>query len=355
MEQLSLPTTPEEQAAFRRAAELLPDGLIGVDATRIITVVNSPAERICAVDRADLVGRDVTDAFALVDHQGRSWWDLTDPWHGLATRTGHREKLLLLPSGREVLVTARYLRNGPAEPLLAVMLALRDPIASQRSERDHAALIAAVAHELRSPLTGVKGFTASVLRNWDAFTDEQRRFMIQTVHADADRLSRLISSLLDVSRLDARRLVVHHQPLDVVPVLARHVERLHDSGQIRPVVIDVPAHLPAVFADPDRLDQIMSNLIDNAVKHGAGRIRLAAQLHGPAALDLTVDDAGPGIPAPLRSLIFARFWQSGASGSGSGLGLYLVRGLAEALGGSAEVEDGPAGGALFRIQLPLAA
>lgn len=333
------------------AGELLPDGLVVVGEDRVIRTVNSSAERIIGVSREQLVGRDVTVALRLVDHLGRLWWDLANPWEGLASRTGHREKLLVLPCGREILVTARYLRDRPGGELRSVMLGIRDSVARQRAERDHAALIATVAHELRSPLTGVKGFTASVLANWDAFTDEQRKFMIETVHADADRLSRLISSLLDVSRLDARRLVVRRQELDLVPVLARHAERLHDSGQVRPLVIDIAEDLPLVQADPDRLDQILGNLVDNAVKHGRGRIRLAAHAVDDDWVDLTVDDAGEGIPLEQRALAFRRFWQSGATMTGSGLGLYLVRGLAEAHGGSAQIDDGPAGGALIRVRL----
>lgn len=350
-----LPSTPEDREALAAASELLPDGLVVIGADRIVRSVNGTAERILGMSRGDLVGQDVTVALRLVDHVGRRWWDLANPWEGLSSRTGHREKLLVLPCGREVLVTARYLRTRPRGELRSVMLGIRDSVARQRAERDHAALIATVAHELRSPLTGVKGFTASVLTNWDAFTDEQRKFMIETVHADADRLSRLISSLLDVSRLDARRLVVRRQEVDLLPVLARHCERLHDSGQVRPLVIEVADDLPLVLADPDRLDQILGNLVDNAVKHGRGRIRLAAVAAGPDWVDLSVDDAGAGIPLEQRALAFRRFWQSGASMTGSGLGLYLVRGLAEAHGGSAEIDDGPAGGALIRVRLRRAA
>ena len=156
----------------------------------------------------------------------------TDPWHGLDTRTGHREKLLLTHrEGRELLVTARYLRPRHGEPVARVLLAVRDASARQRAEQDHAALISTVAHELRSPLTSVKGFSATLLRGWEQFTDEQKRFMIETIETDADRVSRLITELLDVSRLDAGRLDVRLQPVDLPAMVARHVERLKRGGQ----------------------------------------------------------------------------------------------------------------------------
>ena len=101
----------------------------------------------------------------------------------------------MLPTGREVLVTAKYVRAAPLEPLQSVVLALRDAEGRRRAEAESAALLTAVAHELRSPLTGVKGFSSTLLRNWDRFTDDQKRLMLETIEADADRVTRLITEL----------------------------------------------------------------------------------------------------------------------------------------------------------------
>lgn len=345
------------RARADEASELLPDGLVSIGADRRITYLNRPAERITGLDRATAVGQDVCEALPLQDRDGSMWWQVTDPWHGIDIRTGHREKLLLLPDGTEVLATARYLRPGHNRPLSAVLLSLRDAEARRRAEADHAALISTVAHELRSPLTGVKGFSSTLLRRWDRFTDEQKRFMIETIEADADRLTRLITDLLDVSRLDAGRLRIRPQPIDVEATFARHVQRMVAAG--RPAdgfVIEVAPDLPEAWADPDRLDQILANLLENAVRHGRGVVRLAAAAastpgQGPA-VDFIVDDAGDGIPEANRALVFSRFWQSGSAVGSSGLGLYLVRGLAKAHGGTAVVETGPRGGALLRIRIP---
>ena len=181
----------------------------------------------------------------------------------------------MLPSGRELLVTAKYVRGGPGEPVRAVVLGLRDAEGRRRAEAESAALLTTVAHELRSPLTGVKGFSSTLLRNWDRFTDDQKRLMLETIEADADRVTRLITELLDASRINAGRLTVHAQPLDLRPRLEAQVERRVAAGAEREAfVVDVPDDLGPLWADPDRLEQVVGNLVENAVRHGRGTVRL---------------------------------------------------------------------------------
>ena len=338
------------------ASELLPDGLVVVLGNWQVRHLNGPAERITGLTLAGALGRDAREVLPLQERSGELWWDTIDPWGGLHTRSGHRERLLLLPDGREVLATGRYLRPGRNQPPVALLLGLRSAEARQRAEAEHAALISTVAHELRSPLTGVKGFSSTLLSRWDRFTDEQKRFMVETIQADADRLARLITDLLDVSRLDAGRMRLRSEPIDIAATYARHLDRLvaagHDRGRF---VVDLGPELPVLWADPDRLDQVLANLLENALRHGRGTVTLGARAallsDGSPAVDLTVSDEGEGIEERARNLVFSRFWHD-RSGGGSGLGLYLVKGIAEAHGGLARVEDGPAGGALIRIRLP---
>ena len=276
--------------------------------------------------------------FPLQDNDGRSWWTCTDPWGGLAIRTGHRERLLIVPSRGEVLVTARYVRPGRSQPVSSVIVAIRDAEARRRAEANSAALISTVAHELRSPLTSVKGFSSTLLRRWDRFTDDQKRLMLQTIEADADRVTRLITELLDISRIDAGRLQVRKQPVDVPGVIDRHIERFVASGHERERFhLDDPgADLPETWADPDRLDQILANLIENAVRHGEGTVSLEVMAtRSPAPTrpsSVTVGDEGEGISPEHYPLVFTRFWHGSRRG-GTGLGLYVVRGLVEAHGG----------------------
>jgi signal transduction histidine kinase len=336
--------------------EFLPDGLVAaIGPEARVRFMNHRAEQVTGLRAADVLDRDVREALPLQDPSGESWWELTDPWGGLQTRTGHRERLLVLPSGREVLVTARYHRPGRGEPVRAVVLGLRDAEGRRRAEDASAALLTSVAHELRSPLTGVKGFSSTLLRNWDRFTDDQKRLMLETIEADADRVTRLISELLDTSRISAGRLTVHAQPVAPRPRLEAQVERRVATGADRDQFeIVVEEGVDVVWADPDRLEQVLTNLVDNALRHGRGQVRLEVRRStwdGPSAVDILVSDDGDGIAPQHRELVFSRFWQAGAK-HGTGLGLYLVRGLVEAHGGEVVVEDAESGGACLRATFP---
>ncbi|NIZ92011.1 sensor histidine kinase [Kineococcus rubinsiae] len=349
------------------ALDDLPDGLLVLDATGCITAVNAAAEQLLGRTRTDLVGTDVRRALPLQDTSGRRWWDATNPFAATAgpgpadttagaPAAGHPERMLLLPGGSELLVTARYVRLETGA-LHRVVVALRGTEERQRAESDAASLIATVAHELRSPLTSVKQFTATLLRRWDKFSDAQKRLMLSTVEADADRVTRLVGDLLDVSRVDAGRLQVHRRPFDLATLVREHVERLvlagYDDDRFELVVAD---GLPELWADPDRMAQVVTNLVENAVRHGAGTVSLAiVHVPGPDGTDgdvvLTVDDAGEGISEENRPYVFSKFWHGGQR-SGTGLGLYVVRGLLEAHGGGIEVSRSSAGGARFRVRLP---
>jgi len=347
--------------AFLVLADDLPDGLIIADHLGAVTVVNRAAARLTGIKPADALGRDVRQVLPLRDQENRCWWALSQPYDGLCTRTRHPERALYLPDGTELLVSVGYVREprrraasgGRAVQRLAITL--RSAEQRARLERSRADLVSTVAHELRSPLTSVKGFTATLLAKWPRFTDDQKKVMLETVNADADRVTRLITELLDVSRIESGRIEVHRElvsiPARAGKIISGRVAAGDSPDRYR---IDVADGLPETWLDADKVDQILANLIENAVRHGAGTVTTVVEpavVAGAPGVAVAVRDQGPGIAPEVAPRVFARFWRAKRRG-GAGLGLFIVKGLVEAHGGEITVQQAPGGGAEFRFTMP---
>jgi PAS domain S-box-containing protein len=339
---------------FDKAAyDELPDGVLVADADGRVEVINPAAERILGRSRDEAIGRDYREVLPLVDPQGRDWWACTEPYNGLPTRIRQPERLLTLDhsgGSREVLVTARYVRDSDRR-VVRLVVSLRDTEARARTERSGAELVSTVAHELRSPLTSVKGFTATLLAKWDRFNDEQKKLMLQTVNSDADRVTRLISELLDVSRIEAGRLELRRQVVDIAAVVERDIAARVAAGEPEDrfrVVTD--GQLPEMWLDPDKMAQVVGNLVENGLRHGAGTVTITV-VPADNGAEVAVSDEGEGIPAEAVGRVFTKFWRGGGRG-GTGLGLYITKGIVEAHGGSIEAGQAPSGGARMRFTVP---
>jgi hypothetical protein len=332
----------------------------------------------------------VRQVLPLRDADGRNWWVSANPYRGLPTRTRHPEMPLYLPDGTELLVTVGYVRSprcdaiGPGRhggpgPVQRVVISLRGSQQRARLERSRADLVSTVAHELRSPLTSVKGFTATLLAKWTRFTDDQKRVMLETVNADADRVTRLITELLDVSRIESGRMEIHRQliniPEQVEKIVAGRIAAGDPADRFRVVVA---GNLPETWLDADKVDQILGNLVENAIRHGAGTVTVVVEpaeivgarasnragavpgvpgslgAAGGPAVAVSVRDEGDGVAPELVPRIFRQFWRAKRRG-GAGLGLYIVKGLVEAHGGAITVQRAPGGGAEFRFTMPASA
>lgn len=329
------------------AVDELPDGIVVADQDGLVVLVNRRAEDLLGLAPGTATGRPLAEVLTLVDPAGRTWVGVNPTSGVLPARVLIQEQSWFAGSGAEVLTTAR-IRRCPDGRLAGITVALRpgpDRVGPDGSRSD---LIETVAHELRSPLSGVRGFVHALLQRWTEFTDDQRRLLLETVAADADRLGRLIGELLNVSRLDRGRLRLDPRPVDLGQLAARVVSSV-GAATSRPIALTVAEGLPLGMADPDRFQQVVTNLVENAVRHGSGRVLVSVDPAGADALEISVSDEGEGIPAELRDRVFTKFW---SGHGGSGLGLYLVRGITEAHGGSVRVED--AAGARLVVTWPAA-
>ncbi len=343
-------------------ADDLPDGLVIADHAGRVTVFNRAASRLTGIAADTAFGKDVRDVLALRDADDRCWWSQTQPYDGLCTRSRHPERSLYLPDGTELLVSMGYVRDTDGNggdhrdrTVLRLAITLRGTQERERSERSRADLVSTVAHELRSPLTSVKGFTATLLNKWPRFTDDQKLVMLETVNADADRVTRLITELLDVSRIESGRIEVHRELVDIPEqarkVIAGRVAAGEPEDRFR---LDVSLGLPETWLDADKIFQILANLIENAVRHGAGTVTIMVEptrADEPRGVAVSVRDQGQGIAPELAPRVFRQFWRVKRRG-GAGLGLFIVKGLVEAHGGTIAVHRAPGGGAEFRFTMP---
>ncbi|MFW6640505.1 ATP-binding protein [Nocardiopsis algeriensis] len=333
-------------------ADDLPDGVLVADARGRVVLFNAQAAQLTGIPAETALGGDYRAALPLVGADGNDWWEASDPYGGDRSRTRQTERAVYLPDEREILVAARYVRARPGGELVRLVVTLRD--ASTRAERSRADLVSEVAHELRSPLTSVKGFTSTLLTKWERLTEKQKIFMLETVNADADRVTRLIHDLLDVSRIESGRLELRRQVVDLTEAVRRVVAGRVAAGESEERFrVETRGELPQMWLDPDKIEQIVTNLVENGVRHGAGTVSIVIEPCEEGAA-VSVRDEGQGIAPETIPRVFRQFWRSKRR-SGTGLGLFIVKGLVEAHGGTITVGRAPSGGAEFRFTMPAGA
>lgn len=331
-----------------------PDGIVVADADGRVTYVNRWINYWARAEGDELLGMHLNDALPFDDLSGNSWFDCVHPYDGLNIRTRISESSWYSPRGSEYLITASLVRDRPAGKVMKVIVSIRNARVRLQRDREKSDMVATVAHELRSPLTGIKGFSATLLSRWDAFTEDQRVFMLQTIDADADRLSRLITELLDAARIDAGRLSLRTEPVRLEEITERVLASVFSTAE-EPPLPRVTGELPLVWGDADRITQVFTNLVENAMRHGEGLREIVVgpeDRDGNAGVAVRVIDDGPGIAPESRMRIFSRFWRSGP-GAGSGLGMFIVRGVVDQHGGTIVIEDAEGGGASIYVWFPV--
>ncbi len=246
---------------------------------------------------------------------------------------------------------AAYAAAALEQGRLAAAAEAARPIAE--ADRVRTALLAAVSHDLRTPLASAKAAVTSLRSSdieWDA---EDHDELLATADESLDRLAHLVDNLLDMSRLQAGALAVFPRPADLSEIVARSLDDLGPVARI--VTVDIPDDLPEVAVDPGILERVIANLIANALRYSPDGTPPA--LTGSALRDrveLRIIDRGPGIPEDNRDQMFVPFQRLGDTDNttGVGLGLALSRGLTEAMGGTLEPDETPGGGLTMTLSLP---
>jgi two-component system sensor histidine kinase KdpD len=240
--------------------------------------------------------------------------------------------------------------------------------ALRESDRLKTALLGSVTHDLRTPIASIQAAAGSLLDPDISWSDAERREFLETIETSADRLGRLVSNLLDLSRLEAGVAVPDKHWYPMGDVISTVLDRLDLAGRTagRQIDVDVPTDLPLVPMDHAQMEQVLTNLIDNALKYSPAESSIRVQAHvlgSPPELEVRVADQGIGIPRSELKAIFGKFyrvqhvrlpWAGMRLSTGTGLGLAIVAAIVEAHGGRiwAESQQGKGSTFIFRLPIP---
>jgi two-component system sensor histidine kinase KdpD len=216
-------------------------------------------------------------------------------------------------------------------------------------------LLSGVSHELRTPLAAITGAGSSLLENGSRFSSEARVDLLQTVVSEAERMERLINNLLDMTRLESGGLAVKKEWQPIQEVIGSALHRFDRRLKDHPVVTRVADDLPLVQIDAVLMEQVLTNLLDNAVEYTpAGTTITVAARRAADAVEVEVADDGPGLPPGTEQRVFEKFFRAGpvANLRGIGLGLAICRGIVEAHGGRITARNRAGGGAAFTFTIP---
>ena len=221
------------------------------------------------------------------------------------------------------------------------------------TERLRSTLLSSVSHDLRTPLATITG-AASTLLDPASLTEEGRRELHEAIYDEAERLNRLVTNLLDMTRLESSSVEINREWQSLEELVGTALARLERSLKGRPVTVSIPKDLPLVAVDGLLIEQVLVNLLDNAIKNTepGSPLMVAASVEDGSVL-VEVADEGPGLPAGAEERVFEKFYRSGHGPRGSGLGLSICRAAVTAHGGRIWAENRPLGGAAFRFTLPL--
>ncbi len=232
---------------------------------------------------------------------------------------------------------------------------------ARRSDALKSALLDSVSHDLRTPLASIRAAAGSLMDPSVDWSPEDERATAASIDREADRLNRLVSNILDLSRIEAGGLVARHSAFPLEDLVPDVLERLQLILGARPIEVDIPAGLPPVDIDEVFIDQVLTNLLENTARYaGPGvAVRISARDLGGGRIGLTIEDAGPGVPADALPHLFEKFYRVPRMGEGArrgtGLGLAVVRGLVETMGGRINARPSELGGLAMDLELRSAA
>ena len=335
-----------EQAA--NVLEAVGEGIFLVDPDGVVRLWNRAAVQLTGRKAAEVRNRPITDVLP-------GWETIAGQ---IPIGEGGPPASVTLPlelDGVELWLSFVAVRSSEG-----IVYAVRDLTSERALEEAKSEFVATVSHELRTPMAGIYGAAQTLLREDIELDPGNRRTLLEIIATQAVRLSEITEEVLIASRLDRGELPVARERVDVGPLAAETIEhmraRVPDANRL---ALDLEPGLPPASADPDRLQQVLLNLLDNAVKYSPNGGQVVLTVSAPTnGIRIAVTDRGPGIPSSEQQRIFEKFYrldtQLTRAGGGTGLGLYITRELVRRMGGTIGVESEPGRGSTFTVDLPRA-
>jgi two-component system phosphate regulon sensor histidine kinase PhoR len=342
-------TTSDAQAQQQVLFNSMLEGLLLLDRNRKIYLANRAFKNLFGL-QTELRGKTLMEALRL--------HELADLIERVETEGQVFEHELKLPdlSERWLQVNAAVISNSAGERE-GTILVFHDLTRLKQLERTREEFVANVSHELRTPLSLIKGYVETLLDGARNNPEVAERFL-KIIERNAQRLDLLIQDLLTISALESERIKLNPQPLELRPLVEKVFADLHSKAENKHVLLVNELPELTASADGNRLDQVLANLVDNAIKYGhaQGSVKVGGKKLADGKLEIYVQDDGPGIPAESLDRVFERFYRVDKARSrdqgGTGLGLSIVKHIIQAHGGEVRVESEPGKGATFFFTLP---
>jgi len=351
--------TNQEKSRTTALLDSLADGILILSADHHVErvnpamgrILNLPIESILDRHHEEIVGWAKAPSGPTLEQAEAGGWPLTQHAHlyieGDLQRNGDQPPL---PVG--ITYTPLF---SEEDRLLNIIATVRDITKFRQADELKSTFISIISHELKTPVALIKGYVSTLRRDDAEWDPDIVQDGLEVIEEEADRLAGLIETLLDASRLQAGGLALKRSDVNLSALAQRVAERMQTHTQLHTITVDFPEFFPIILGDENRIQQVLTNLIGNAIKYApGGEIRLSGEVR-PEMVIICVSDQGPGIAAEDIPHVFDRFYRApemARQTKGAGLGLYLTRAIVEAHGGRIWVDTVPGQGARFCFSLP---
>ena len=354
-----------EASRSRAILEAVADGVVVTDASRKITLFNASAEKILGLKSSELIGQSLEHFSGLFGGAAHSWMETIRLWSQTPVMVESGDvyaEQIMLEDGRAVSVHLAPVTSG--ESFLGTVSVFRDITHQVEIDRLKEEFVATVSHELRTPMTSIKGYVELMLMGAAGSMSDQQTHFLKIIKENSDRLTVLVNDLLDISRIEAGRVTLSMQPLNLVEIARSAIDdlRRRSGEEQKPMTIEIePApDLPMALGDVERVRQVFENLLENAYNYTPAPGRIGVHIHQAGdQVQVDIRDNGIGIPPDTQPMVFERFYRGELpivlAISGTGLGLSIVQHLVEMHHGHIWLESSgiPGEGSTFSFTLPV--